>query len=83
MAGLQLGLQIAFYLYPVGLVLALLSSQLISYRRRDAGKSAILDEKAVEKVERFYARLIRGLQLLLTPTLVIITPSPRSISLHW
>lgn len=70
MAGLQLGLEVAFYLYPVGLFVALFSSQLISYRYRDAGKALVFDEKSVAKVERFYARLIRGLQFLLTPLLV-------------
>lgn len=70
MAGLQLGLEIAFYLYPVGLFVTLFSIQLILHRYRNTGKAPTLDEKSVEKVELFYARLIWILQLLLAPTLV-------------
>jgi len=69
MAGLELGLEVAFYLYPVGLFVTLFAAQLVAYRYRDAGTKQPVDEKSVEKVEVFYARLIRIIQLLLAPAL--------------
>lgn len=78
MAGLQLGLEIAFYLYPVALFVALFSAQLISFRRRDSAKAPAPEEKNGEKAERFYARLIWVLQLLLTPSLVRCVRQSRS-----
>jgi ATP-binding cassette, subfamily B, vacuolar membrane transporter HMT1/ACLQ len=71
MADTELGLAIAFYLYPLGLFLTLFSSQLIRYRYRDAEDSpAATNEKKVRKAHRLYTNLIWVFQLLLSPLLV-------------
>lgn len=70
MEKLQLGLEVAFYLYPVGLFATLFGAQALSYRYRNVSKAAAADEKHAEKIERFYARILWCLQLLLTPLLV-------------
>lgn len=85
MAGVQLGLEIAFYLYPCGLFATLLSSQGVEYycARKHATSSsstsaaASSDEKDTAKTSRFYARLIWVLQLLLS----LLLASPLSLSL--
>ncbi|WYZ39997.1 hypothetical protein EsH8_IV_000338 [Colletotrichum jinshuiense] len=67
MSGTQLGLEIAFYLYPCGLFVTLLSSQSFEFYRDRHGatrQSATDDEQ--KKASRFYARLIRFFQLILT-----------------
>lgn len=75
MAGVQEGLEVAFYLYPCGLFAALLVSQSVSYyrdrRRASLGLSRPQpdDEKDAEKISRFYNRLIWGAQLLLSALL--------------
>ena len=65
--GLQLGLEVAFYGYPVGLFAALFASQIVAYRYSKKGKEGKkrVDEKVVEAVQRFYARAIWSVQLLL------------------
>lgn len=71
--GVQLGLEIAFYLYPVGLFATLLGSQSLQYYRERHGKpnpDATADEKQAEATRRFYARLIWCFQLLLSLLLV-------------
>lgn len=71
--GVQLGLEIAFYLYPVGLFATLLGSQSVQYYRERHGKpnrDATADEKQAEATRRFYARLIWCFQLLLSLLLV-------------
>ncbi|KAI0134630.1 ABC transporter [Xylariales sp. AK1849] len=70
MGGLEAGLETAFYLYPCGLFATLFLSQLIRYRYRNVGKVTPIDEKRSEQIQRFYARLIRFLQLLLSPLLL-------------
>jgi ATP-binding cassette, subfamily B, vacuolar membrane transporter HMT1/ACLQ len=71
MADTELGLAVAFYLYPFGLFATLFSSQLIRYRYRDADEPlAAINEKKGEKVHRLYTNLIWIFQLLLSPLLV-------------
>ncbi|KAI1638457.1 hypothetical protein F4809DRAFT_600074 [Biscogniauxia mediterranea] len=65
MESLQTGLEVAFYLYPVGLFATLFSAQLLSFRYRKASKAPVTDRKDAEKVSRFYARIPWCLQLLL------------------
>lgn len=75
MSGTQLGLEIAFYLYPCGLFVTLLSSQSFEFYRDRHGatrQSATDDEQ--KKASRFYARLIRFFQLILT--LILVNPDP-------
>ncbi|KAI3398535.1 hypothetical protein diail_9059 [Diaporthe ilicicola] len=69
MAGVQQGLEVAFYLYPCGLFATLLGSQSVQYYRERHGKlnrDAAADEKQAESTRRFYARLIWCFQLLLS-----------------
>ncbi|TVY82207.1 ABC transporter aclQ [Lachnellula suecica] len=71
MGDTELGLAIAFYLYPCGLFATLFSLQLIRYRYRDAGEPlTALDEKHVQKTHRLYTNLIWIFQLLLFPLLL-------------
>jgi len=70
MANVELGLSIGFYLYPIGLIVTLVLSQLFRYRYKYAGSGPQVDEKSVEKIQRFYARFVWWAQLLLTPLLV-------------
>ena len=71
MANTELGLAIAFYIYPCGLFVTLFSSQLLRYRYRDAGDlSAGINEKNDPKTHRLYTKLIWVFQLLLCPLLV-------------
>lgn len=71
MSDTELGLTIAFYLYPCGLFVTLFSSQLIRYRYRDNDKpSATNDEKKAQKAYGLYTQLIWTFQLLLSPLLV-------------
>lgn len=70
MAGVQEGLEVAFYLYPCGLFVALLASESVSYyrerRRASLGSSPVPNnEKDAEKISRLYNRLIWVAQLLL------------------
>ena len=79
-AGVQLGLQIAFYSYPCGLFLSLITSQFIYYfRSRQRGQQASGDgdnDKGAEAIRSFYARLIRVSQFILTllfiPAIVLV-----------
>ncbi|KAG8162905.1 hypothetical protein KVR01_007383 [Diaporthe batatas] len=69
MAGVQQGLEVAFYLYPCGLFATLLGSQSVQYYRERHGKpsrDATADQKQAEATRRLYARLIWGVQLLLS-----------------
>lgn len=76
MAGVQDGLDVAFYLYPCGLFVALLVSQSVAYyrerRRVNLGSSPVsnTDEKDAEKISRVYNWLIWVTQLLLCALLV-------------
>lgn len=74
MAGVQQGLEVAFYLYPCGLFATLLVSQSVYYYRERHGKHpaapATDDPKKAEVIRRFYARLIWVLQLVLSILLV-------------
>ncbi|KAI1816841.1 hypothetical protein GGS20DRAFT_145992 [Poronia punctata] len=70
MANVELGLSIGFYLYPIGLILTLVSSQLFRYRYNYAGSGPPVDEKSVEKIQRFYARCVWWVQLTSTPLLL-------------
>ncbi|KIM93402.1 hypothetical protein OIDMADRAFT_35892 [Oidiodendron maius Zn] len=71
MADTELGLAIAFYLYPCGLLLTLFSSQLVRYRYRDADEpSATINQKKDQKAHRLYTKLIWIFQLLLSPLLL-------------
>ncbi|KAK4131017.1 putative transport protein [Trichocladium antarcticum] len=67
MAQVQLGLQVAFYLYPCGLLVVLLASQSISYyrsrQRRDNGGDH--GDKAAADIRRFHARLLWPSQFVL------------------
>nr|XP_036587277.1 heavy metal tolerance protein [Colletotrichum truncatum]KAF6798008.1 heavy metal tolerance protein [Colletotrichum truncatum] len=67
MAGVQLGLQVAFYLYPCGLFVALLGAQSAQFwrERRGGPRRDAPDEKAVA-LRRFYNRIIWTLQLILS-----------------
>ncbi|KAK4459845.1 P-loop containing nucleoside triphosphate hydrolase protein [Cladorrhinum samala] len=71
MGGVQLGLEVAFYLYPCGLFLTLLSSQSIYYyrnrKRQGTSQGQLNTPPADDKnITRFYARLVRAFQALLT-----------------
>ena len=80
MAGVQLGLEVAFYLYPCGLFATLLGSQSVQYYRERHGKpsrDSTADEKQAEATRRFYARLIWCFQLLLSLLLVSPTWRPK------
>jgi len=71
MAATQLGLEVAFYLYPCGLFVTLLSSQSYQFYRDRHGvtrQNATDDEQ--KRASRFYALLIRCFQLLLSLLLV-------------
>ncbi|ORY63914.1 uncharacterized protein BCR38DRAFT_433448 [Pseudomassariella vexata] len=71
MAALGLGLKVAFYFHPCGLFASLFLSQLIRYRYGTVDNgTATADQKKVEKVQRFYAKLIWALQLLLVPLML-------------
>lgn len=70
MNGVELGLEIAFYLYPCSLFASLALAQLVRYRHRNDRVSAVVDEKRAEKVNRLHNRLIRIVQSLLPPLLV-------------
>jgi hypothetical protein len=73
MANTELGLAVAFYLYPCGLFVTLFSSQLIRYRYQDADEdSAAIEDKKVQKTHRMYIKLIWIFQLLLSPLLVCL-----------
>ena len=72
MKSLELGLEVVFYLYPVGLFATLFSAQLVSFRYRKvaSARAPAVDERDAEKIRRFYARIFWCLQFLLTPLLV-------------
>lgn len=79
MAAVQLGLEVAFYLYPCSLFVTLLTSQAIYYyrerRRESLGSAAAAgpaDDKDADKIRQFYARLIWVLQFLLVVLLASI-----------
>lgn len=79
MAGVQLGLEVAFYLYPCGLFVVLFASQSVYYYRErqrrangdhdvDADADADADDDSNNKeapaIRRFYARLIWASQFV-------------------
>lgn len=73
-AAVRLGLEVAFYLYPCGLFVTLLTSQAIYYyreRQREsrtfaaAAAPSTSDDKDAHKIRQFYARLIWALQFLI------------------
>lgn len=74
MAGVQLGLEVAFYLYPCGLFLTLVASQSIYYyrtrKRQGTSEGQNTTPADDQNISRFYARLIRAFQALLTLLLV-------------
>lgn len=75
MAGVQDGLEVAFYLYPCALFVALLVSQSVAYyrerRRVNLGSSPVPhNEKDAEKISRLYNWLNWVTQLLLCALLV-------------
>lgn len=77
MAGVQQGLEVAFYLYPCGLFATLLTAQSVSYYRARRGHHlapaappTVDDPKRAESLRRFYARLVWVLQLGLSLLLV-------------
>ncbi|KAF0316355.1 heavy metal tolerance protein [Colletotrichum asianum] len=74
MAGMQLGLQVAFYLYPCGLFVALLGAQSVQFwrERRGGPRRDAPDEKAVA-LRKFYNRLIWFFQLILSAVLFAST----------
>ncbi|KUI53152.1 Heavy metal tolerance protein [Cytospora mali] len=78
MAGVQRGLEVAFYFYPCGLFVTLLVSQSVEYYRERHGKLRhdVTDEKTAESIRRLYARLIWCVQfilsLLLIATIVLV-----------
>jgi ABC-type transport system involved in Fe-S cluster assembly fused permease/ATPase subunit len=85
MAGVQLGLEVAFYLYPCGLFVVLFASQSVYYYRKrqrrangdhedDADDDS--DNKEPPGIRRFYARLIWAsqfvLNLLLLASIILV-----------
>ncbi|KAK4033439.1 putative abc heavy metal transporter [Parachaetomium inaequale] len=72
MAGVQLGLEVAFYLYPCGLFVVLFASQSVSYYRRrqrranGADDVSDLHDHAAAGIRRSYARLIWAGQFVLS-----------------
>ena len=90
MKSLELGLELVFYLYPVGLFATLFSAQLVSFRYRKvaSARAPAVDERDAEKIGRFYARIFWCLQFLLTPLLVSdpcssgLLPSPHPMECH-
>jgi ABC-type transport system involved in Fe-S cluster assembly fused permease/ATPase subunit len=82
MAGVQLGLEVAFYLYPCGLIVVLFASQSVDYYRRrqrrakGADDDSDLHDKAAASIRRSYARLIWAsqfvLSLLLLASIVLV-----------
>lgn len=73
MAGVQQGLQVAFYFYPCALFTTLLLSQSIQYYRDRHGKlrqDGAIDEKKAESIRWLYARLVWFFQLILSLLLV-------------
>lgn len=77
-AGVELGLEVAFYLYPCGLFLTLLGSQAVEYRREKQRENSPTsensvsaeDEKDADKIRTRYAWLIWLAQILLSTLLV-------------
>ncbi|KAF6822397.1 heavy metal tolerance protein [Colletotrichum musicola] len=71
MAGTQLGLEVAFYLYPCGLFVTLLGAQSLQFwrERRGGPRQGAPDEKA-DNLRRFYTRLIWFFQLVLSLVLL-------------
>ncbi|KAK6083152.1 heavy metal tolerance protein [Seiridium cupressi] len=70
-SGVEVGLEVAFYLYPCGLFVTLALSQLVRYRHRhERVQEEVVDEKRAESVNRLHNRLIRLVQLLLLPLLL-------------
>lgn len=80
MANVELGLATGFYVYPCGLIATLFLSQLARYRYNYAGSGPQIDEKSVEKIQRFYAKCVWVVQLALTPLLVRLSMDPRKSS---
>lgn len=71
MGGVELGLDVAFYLYPCSLFATLAVSQLVRYRHRnDQSSAVVVDEKRAEKVNKLHNRLIRLVQSFLPALLV-------------
>ncbi|KAM5385723.1 hypothetical protein ACJZ2D_000922 [Fusarium nematophilum] len=75
MAGEQLGLKIAFYIYPCILFVALLGAQCLQFylnRRRESRRGALDDEQKqkAEGIRRTHARLIWVFQLIISLLLV-------------
>ncbi|KAI8631408.1 hypothetical protein F5Y19DRAFT_423639 [Xylariaceae sp. FL1651] len=68
MANVELGLSIGFYFYPCGLIATLFLSQLVRYRYRYAGSASV--DESHGKVQRFYAKCVWSVQLVLTPLLL-------------
>lgn len=85
MAGVQQGLEVAFYFYPCGLFATLLLSQSIQYYRERHGKlrhDDATDEKKAEGIRRLYAWLIWGFQLVLSLLFVCRTTASIQLKEH-
>jgi hypothetical protein len=85
MAGVQQGLQVAFYFYPCALFTTLLLSQSIQYYRDRHGKlrqDGAIDEKKAESIRWLYARLVWFFQLILSLLLVCTSFSPDESTEH-
>jgi ABC-type transport system involved in Fe-S cluster assembly fused permease/ATPase subunit len=96
MAGVQLGLEVAFYLYPCGLFVVLFASQSVYYYRKrqrrangdhedDADDDS--DDKEAPGIRRFYARLIWASQfvlnlLLLASIILVVRDAVAGTQLH-
>ncbi|KAK5653654.1 hypothetical protein OQA88_8684 [Cercophora sp. LCS_1] len=77
MAGVQFGLEVAFYVYPIGLFLTLGTSQSIYYfRNRSRPQPAEPNDKAADGIRRFYAWLIwlaqAVLAVLVLPAIILV-----------
>jgi ABC-type transport system involved in Fe-S cluster assembly fused permease/ATPase subunit len=74
MAGVQLGLEVAFYLYPCGVLLVLFASQSVSYYRRRQRRANGADDVSdphqndheAAGIRRSYARLLWAAQFVLS-----------------
>lgn len=72
MNGVQVGLEVAFYLYPCGLFVTLALAQLARHQRYNARSSPeAVDEKRAERVNRVSNRIIRIAQALILPLLLV------------
>jgi hypothetical protein len=69
-----LGMETLFYLYPIGVVVILYTSQLLAYLPRYVDTAGAIQQRNAIKVVRVYATGSWILQLLLVVLLVCISP---------